>query len=245
MQSVKKLIISLVIFLSIPLLVLADEQPEPRLITVFGEAEVRVVPDEIILKLKVETLNKDLNLSKKENDQRTKKVFDVARKNNIEEKHIQTDYISIKPAYDYRGDDKDVFIGFRANKSIVLEIRDISKFEEILSDILEAGANYVNDVTFRTTELQKYRDQARSLAIKAAREKADKLAMELGQKVGKPYLIQEDGVQSNPWGRTESLRGTQKIMDADGDSSTTGESIALGQIKVSAKIIVCFELLEP
>jgi uncharacterized protein YggE len=80
----------------------------------------------------------------------------------------------------------------------VLEIRDTSIFEDILSDILEAGANYVRDVIFRTTELKKYREQARSHAITAAREKAVKLAKELGQKVGKPYIIQEDGVQAAP-----------------------------------------------
>ena len=43
------------------------EQPpsqEPRLITVTGDAEVRVVPDEVILTLGVETLDKDLGVAK-------------------------------------------------------------------------------------------------------------------------------------------------------------------------------------
>ncbi|MBN1905101.1 MAG: SIMPL domain-containing protein, partial [Deltaproteobacteria bacterium] len=141
MKFIKKLIISLSIFLSIPLLVFAEDKTDPRLITVYGDAEVRVVPDEIILKLGVDTLNMDLSLAKKENDQRTKKILDVAREYKIEEKHIQTDFISISPEYDYSSKGRDEFIGYRVKKSIVLEIRDTSKFEDILSDILEAGAN--------------------------------------------------------------------------------------------------------
>jgi len=44
-----------------------DNQPssqEPRRVSVTGEAEVRVVPDEVILTLGVETWDKNLNLAK-------------------------------------------------------------------------------------------------------------------------------------------------------------------------------------
>ena len=246
MKTIDRIILFLLITLSIPFMVFAEDEAEPRLITVYGDAEVRVVPDEIILKLEVETLNKDLNLSKKENDELSKNVMAVARKHKIEEKHIQTDYIRISPEYD-RSYRIDKFLGYEVSKSIVLEIRDTSKFEAILSDVLDAGANYVRDVIFRTTELKKYRDQARSHAIKAAREKANKLAKELGQKVGKPYLIQEDGVQAgvnNRWWRDSDIRGPQGTLYGRG-SSTSSDSFALGQINISAKIIVCFELIEP
>ncbi|MFC1494349.1 SIMPL domain-containing protein [Thermodesulfobacteriota bacterium] len=212
--------------------------------TVYGDAEVRVVPDEIILKLEVETLNTDLNLSKKENDQRTKKILDVARKNKIGEKHIQTDFISIYPRYDTSRYARK-FVGFEVSKSIVLEIRDVSKFEAILSEVLDAGANYVRDVIFRTTELKKYRDQARSHAIKAAREKANNLAKELGQRVGKPYIIQEEGVQAVTRRDRSGLMGPQGTLYGSGSSTSNDDTIALGQIKISAKIVVCFELLEP
>jgi uncharacterized protein YggE len=246
MKSIHRITFSLLIFFFIPFMVFAEDEAEPRLITVYGDAEVRVVPDEIILKLGVDTLNMDLNLSKKENDQRTKNILDVIRKYKIEEKHIQTDFISIAPEYDYRSKGRDEFIGYRVKKSIVLEIRDTSIFEDILSDILEAGANYVRDVIFRTTELKKYREQARSHAITAAREKAVKLAKELGQKVGKPYIIQEDGVQAAPIMDRSGLMGPQGTLYGRGSStSSDSDTIALGQIKISAKIIVCFELLEP
>ena len=190
MGHIVRTLLPFMIFLILPGFVSAMEQPERRLITVTGDAEVRVVPDEVILTLGVETWNKQLSIAKKENDQRTQKIIKIAKEHKIEEKHIQTDFLSIDPRYEDSYEHKK-FIGYFVRKSIVITVRDISKFESILSDMLEKGANYVHGVQFRTTELRRHRDQARSLAIKAAREKAIALAKELRQRVGEPYKIQE------------------------------------------------------
>ena len=145
MRQIAKRILPLIIILLSPYFVSAEEQPEPRLITVTGDAEVRVMPDEVILTLGVETWDKDLNVAKNENDQRTERIVDVAKNLKIETKHIQTDYISIEPRYEDRYEHKE-FIGYFVRKSIVLTLRDTSKFEVVLSGVLEAGANYVHAV---------------------------------------------------------------------------------------------------
>ncbi|MGD9365498.1 MAG: SIMPL domain-containing protein [Desulfobacteraceae bacterium] len=64
MRRIAKRILSLSIILLFPYIVFAEEQSEPRLITVTGDAEVRVVPDEVLLTLGVETWDKDLNIAK-------------------------------------------------------------------------------------------------------------------------------------------------------------------------------------
>jgi len=51
--------------------------------------------------------------------------------------------------------------------------------------------NFLLGVDFRTTELKKYREQARELAARAAREKADKIAAVLGESVGHAITINE------------------------------------------------------
>ena len=63
------------------------------------------------------------------------------------------------------------------------------KFEDLLSDALEAGVTHVQGIEFRTTELRKHRDRARSLALKAAQEKAELLADGAGRKIGKAISI--------------------------------------------------------
>ena len=113
----------------------------------------------------------------------------------LEQKHIQTDYLDIEPLYkdSYRLRNTDEYkkiIGYLVRKTTVITLRDLSKFEVILTDILNAGANRVHGIKFRTTELRKYKDEARSLSIKTAREKAIALAKELGLNIGEPYNIQ-------------------------------------------------------
>jgi len=246
-QVIRALFLFTIILIS-PALVFAAQQTESRLITVTGDAEVRVVPDEVIFTLGVETWNKQLNTAKKENDQRVQKIVDAAKKHKIEAKHIQTDYLGIEPRYKDSYEHKE-FIGYFVRKTIVITLRDISRFESVLSDVLEAGANYVHGIKFRTTELRKYRDQARSLAIKAAQEKANALAKELRQKVGDPYSIQEN--RSGWWSGYNSWWGSrwrggmaQNVIQnvAGPGSSETDGAIALGQIKVNATVTVRFEL---
>ena len=220
--------------------------PEPRVITTSGDADVKVKPDEVILTFGVETRDKDLQVAKKQNDDRMKKVLALAKEFEIDPKYIQTDYINIRPEYDHY-----VFVQYIAQKKIVFTLKDIDKFEELLSRALEVGANYVHGVQFRTTELRKYRDQARAKAIIAAKEKAVALAKELGQKVGKPKTIQEgygswySPYNSGWWGSYGYGGMTQNVSQNVGSgSSETEGTIALGMITVNAKITVTFELTD-
>ena len=225
-----------------------SETSEPGLITVTGDAEMRVVPDEVILTLGVETWDKDLSKAKRENDERVKAVLELAKNYGVESKYIQTDYISIEPHYQdsYRRED---FIGYFVRKTIVITLKDINKFEDLLTSALEAGVNYVHGIQFRTTELRQHRDEARALAIKAAQEKANALAGALDQRVGKPHTIQEDQVGwwswynawwGSPW--SGGLATQNVIQEVGGESFISEGGLAPGQITVNARVTVTFEL---
>jgi hypothetical protein len=219
----------------------------PRLITVTGDADVRVVPDEVVLTLGVETWDEDLEKAKQENDARIKCVMDLARSYEIAPQHIQTDHISIEPRYHDNYERQD-FIGFFVRKNVVITLKDTAQFDDLLTDVLGAGVNYVHGIQFRTTELRAHKDQARALAIRAAQEKATALAEELGQSIGAPYTIHEN--HSNWWSPYNAWWGyrwgsgmAQNVIQEIGDSSATAEeSMALGQITVNAKVSVSFEL---
>jgi uncharacterized protein YggE len=230
----------------------ASGQPasgQPRLITVTGDADVRVVPDEVILTLGVETWDKNMDIAKRQNDEIVTKVLALATDHGIAPEHIQTDYISIEPRYRNDGyyEQRD-FIGFFVHKTVVLTLRDLSSFEAVLSGALNAGVNYVHGIEFRTTELRKHRDEARALAIQAAQEKATALAGELGQKVGNPITIQEE--QSGWWSGYNAWWGSRYgggmaqnvIQEAGGAASLADGSVAPGQIRVNSQVTVSFEL---
>ena len=224
----------------------ARAQEEGR-ITVTGEADVRVVPDEVVLTLGVETDDLDLAAAKAENDSRMTGVIESAREAGIPENLIRTDYLGIEPRYDYDGRQR-IFLGYWVRKSVSLTLRDIEAFEGVLSDVLEVGANYVHGIQFRTTELRAYRDQARSLALEAAREKAEMMARQLGHEVGRTVLIRED--RSNWWssyggwwgGGRGGFMSQNVVQNAPGGGGTSEGVTAPGQISVTAQVSVTFEL---
>lgn len=231
---------------SAPQSTLTADSAEPRLITVSGEAQVNVVPDEVTLTLGIETSDKQLRTARSLNDERVKKVIAAAEELGVAAEDIKTDHIGIEPRYRDSYEKRD-FIGYFVRQTIVITLSDISLFEDLLTDVLDAGANYVHGIQFRTTELRKYKDEARALAIKAAQEKAVALAGELDQGIGKPHEIREE--QSNwwsgysAWWGSSSYSMTQNVIQNAGDLPAEIEgALAPGQINVTAKVTVSFEL---
>jgi uncharacterized protein len=224
-----------------------------RTITVNGDAEVKVSPDEAVLTLGVESLNASLAAAKRDNDARVKEVIAAARRRRIDSKDISTDQISITPEYDRPAHQQPKLLDYVVRKEIVLTLHDTAQFEAVLEDAVESGANYVHGVQFKTTELRKHRDQARLLAVKAAKEKAEAMAAELGQKLGKPEQVQVSEYGSRSWspysypwwgagyyGYQQGM--AQNVISNAGGGSEAEGSVAVGQIEVKASVSVTFNL---
>src|SRR5688572_13763201 len=215
------------IFLS-TLAAAADDKPQPRLITVTGEAEVKVGPDEVVFDLTVRTINKDLRLAKAQTDERLRKLIELTRKYKVAPQDVQTDYIKVEPRY--RGNDESrLFLGYSVRKDLVFTLRDVTQAEGMLSDLFESGITSINAIRFQTSQLRKFRDQARALAVRAAREKAVALTAEIGQTIGKAYSIEEDVPT-----RLSALQNVSaNTFSTDGvDSADSEGTLSLGQIKV-------------
>ncbi|TAE26120.1 MAG: DUF541 domain-containing protein [Candidatus Kapaibacterium sp.] len=84
-------------FFLIPFFAFCMESPAQTLeakstITVSGSAEIRVPPDEVVLSLEVQKLNKDINIAKKQNDETVAKILDLTRRFGILSQNVQTNY---------------------------------------------------------------------------------------------------------------------------------------------------------
>jgi hypothetical protein len=139
---------------------------------------------------RIQTSNLDLEIAKTQNDDAVQKVLAVVSSYGIDPEHVQTEHLSIESRYSRTYEHRD-FLGYFVRKTIVVTLNDSPKFEDLLGAVLQAGVNYVHGIDFHTTELRKYRDEARSLAIKAAREKAVALASALDEEIGRPQQITE------------------------------------------------------
>lgn len=220
--------------------------PPPRTIAVSGSAEILVPPDEVHLRFTVETRDPKLDETIKQNDSRTAAVLKFLKETEIAPKDIQTDYVQINPVFTTQnGVQTLVPQYYQANRSFGVRLRKVAQFDEVLAGVLRAGANYVHGVEFRTTELRKHRDLARSKAIQAAREKAEALATALNVKVGKAQTINERAA-GGAWGwsgRNAMTNYTQNAVQVAGrEADPVEQNLSVGMISVTASIDVTFTL---
>jgi uncharacterized protein YggE len=240
------LVASLVVaVLAVPIAVGAQSGTSNQ-ISVSGEAEVRVVPDEVVLTLGVETFDPVLKVSKDANDARIKRVLGVVQAAGVPPAKIQTDYISVEPRYRDSNIARDL-LGYVVRRSIVVTLSQIARFEGLLSDALDAGITHVHGVEFRTTELRKHRDAARAMAIRAAREKAAHLAGELGKALGDVQAINEGSYgyfssYGSSWGNRYGAMNQNVTQSFGGAALETDSALAPGQISIRAHVTTSFGL---
>ncbi len=229
----------------------APQATEPlRTIKVSGNAQVMVVPDEVILTLGIESWHAKLGTAKINNDQVVKNVIGVTKEFNIPEKYVQTDYLNVQPSFENY--EHHVLTGYYVRRNVVITMKDLTQFEGLLSAVLEAGVNYVHGIDFRTSELRRYRDQARELALQAAREKAVAMSGKLDQEIGDPLSIEEANFYwyspySSYWSYGSGGGMAQNVVQnapsaASGDMSQIDEAMEPGQIAVGATVNVEFVL---
>ena len=225
--------------------------PPPQ-INVSGSAEVKVAPDEIRLSVGVETRDENLDVARQQNDERISSALAFLKGSGMKDKDVQTDFISVEPDYNYSTSHIKP-VAYIVRKSIEIRLTTITNFEGIVTGLLTNGVNYVHGIEFRTTQLRKYRDQARAMAIKASKEKADAMASELGVKRGKVYNINVNDWSGGwggygggsrwgaQWGASGQFQNrVQNLGDFAGSPDTAGETFSVGQISVSATVNVSF-----
>lgn len=234
-----------------------DKTPQ---ITVTGKAEVLVEPDEANFSLDVTKLDKDLAVAKRQNDETTAKILEVTRRFKISAQNVNVRNISVeiknkiirdpkKPVYDEDGDltGEKIFLGYEVSKTINIKLLELDKFEELFTELLKTGLTEVNSVSFETSKLRQYKDQARDMALKAAKEKATAMVGAIGQNIGKAIRITE-GTVSNSTLNYSNLSANSNVT-ANARSTPTVETVSTnvgsfspGTITVSAEATVVFVL---
>jgi uncharacterized protein YggE len=221
-----------------------------RSIHVTGAAVVNVTPDRALIKLGVESNDRTPGGVQAMNTRAIREVIDAVRALGVADKDISTDNYIVYPVYD---DYNSLRIkGYRIDNVVAITLKDVSRASDVIVAAFRAGANQVLDVQFYTSELRRYRDQARELAMTAAAEKAQALAKAGGTETGCVMQIGENSwsFYTGWWGsrRNQSMMTQNVVQNAapnseGGDQAGSDEGpISLGQIVVRAEIDASFSL---
>jgi uncharacterized protein YggE len=241
----------------------ATETPEPqvtqevestcnrdRSVQVSGTAVVNVPPDRALVQLGVQSNGKTPKEVQARNAATIKKVVKAIKSLGVEAKDISTDQYVIQPVY--QPYDSLYIDGYRIYNVVSITMRDVNKTSDAIATAFQAGANQVVNVEFYTSELRKYRDQAREMAMKAASEKATALSQAVGADTDCVLTISENSWSYfNGWnwwggGNSQNVWTQNAVQNAapTGAGTPSGDEspVSAGQISVRAEVSVVFAL---
>lgn len=207
----------------------------PKVVKTTGTAEIKVTPDRAVIQVGVERQSATAKAAKAAADGVSRRLLAVLKAQGIDDKDIQTAYLDLQPTSYYQ---KQVRINnFTATQSLSVTVRDLTKLDGVMDAVMSAGANRIDGIQYESSELRKYRDQARDEATKAAKQKAVALAQALGNEIGKTYSIEE--VQQSEGYFSAGLAANKSVEYYDKRAPST----APGQLTVTASVVVSFDLL--
>ena len=206
--------------------------PIAPMVNVTGEGTVKVEPDQVIIKSRIEHEGDNAQQVKKQNDKTVNAIIQYLKREGVKEKNVKTEYVNLNKRYNYN----DKTESYVANQSISIKLTDIEDYEKIIKGLLENGLNRIDGIQFLSSDIKKYEKEARKIAVLDAKEKASQYAEPLGQKIGKAVSINESGGNFvQPVYRMAEM----KMSDMPEEQQT----IAPGQLEIKVKVSIGFQLL--
>jgi uncharacterized protein len=206
----------------------------PTGVTVFGSALLRVPPDVGSLSVAVVRTAKHPRDAFAEARDGAAAVAKYLKSANVAD--VRSSRVTLQQEYKYSGGESR-FVGYQARIGFSVHLRELDRMEEVLTGVVDAGANHVDSVSFQTSRLREVRAEARALAVRSAREKAELYAKSAGVALGAVLHI-EDVNPDVLTGRAEG-HATFK-MDAE---ETGSGPIDPGAIAIGGAVRMCFAIL--
>src|SRR3989344_6020349 len=162
-----------------------------------GEGKVLVKPDIAVVNIGVIKEDADLGKVQQNTAEIMGQLAKFLKENKVDEKDIKTTSYSISPRYDYKEGEQKLR-GYEVFQNLEVKIRELGKVGAILSGAAARGANQVGSLTFSVDDPKKAKEEARAMAIKEAKEKADNLSKNLGVSLKKIVSYSESGGDMPP-----------------------------------------------
>lgn len=222
-----------------------------RTISVTGQAERKIAPDEAHLQVNLNAQEVKLAEAKKAHDAKLNKLIAITRDAGISDNKIRTESSNTQPIYIYENDQKTgqskrIFKGYRVQTNVDVTINDTTKLADIMDKItlagFEKGANTewgnLLNLYYTISKPDAIRDEIMIEAISNARSKAQKMATAAGAEIARVHSINES---SSPQfiGHPKQLFAMSKSLTTD---SVEAVAPPAGEQQMNAIVTVVYEL---
>ena len=206
-------------------------------LNISATGEIDAAPDIAQASFAVMTDGKDPKVIQDDNTKKMNEITSFLKSQGIADEDIATQNYNLYPRYNY-DNGKQTLDGYTINQSLYVKIRDLDAVGDMISGVIDRGANTVNSLSFGIEDPEDLRQQARLQALENAKVKARELADTAGVKLGKVVSFSEN-----------SLSYPMPMMYEDraygyggGAAESYSPDIQPGQTTITASVVVTFEL---
>jgi uncharacterized protein YggE len=205
-------------------------------LTVAGEARVAVVPDMATVSLgavgRGQTAVAAMNATSAAVDAILARLASLG----IESRDIQTTQLRVNEETRWDNNrNEDVFLGYIAQNSVRVRVRDMEQLSPLMAAVLDEGANRLQNLDFGLQEPRKAEDEARRRAVADAIAKADLYATAAGVEVGNVISLRDT---AEPIVRSMA-RAEPMIM---AEAVVLDVPVAAGEIEIRAEVTMVFAI---
>jgi len=166
-----------IVFLSIAIVLMAvvlyerpiaiSEQIEEHTLAVSGSAEKSVAPDTASLSIGVVVQAPTSKEASDENAVLMNAVINELKDIGLQDKDIQTSYISIYPVYNYPEDGAPTIEAYSASNNVQVTTETLDKLGDIIDRSAAADANQIGGISFSVSEekQKEYREELLAEAV--------------------------------------------------------------------------------
>ena len=205
----------------------AAEDGMERLITVTGQGRIMARPDTATLRIGVQTQAESAAAALDENSMRMNGVISATLDAGVEEADIQTAGLRLNPRYDRSEEGPPVLIGYEAENTVAITVRDLENLGALLDTAVAAGGNTIEGIRFEISDNDALRADAREAAMAEAIDKAEQLTGLAGAELGEVVTIEELGsTQPRPVAiEAEAARGGAGAVPIQAGEQTVEASV--------------------
>lgn len=211
------------------------QSPEQPHIIVQAEGVEYTLPDQVTLSMTLENVSPHLSKARDNVERRSEQLLRSIRKFNLDDNDIEAGQVRIQPEYRWENN-KRVQIGTKVSRSMQFHIRDLSIYPDVLDEVFSAKVDSMAQVIFSHSQAEALQQRSLAKAVKNAKEKAELMARQLGQKVGKAYMIEESGA-----GRPMPVARKEVMMMADAGPQPQGD-YQPGEVAFRSQVRIVFYL---
>ena len=224
---------------------LSDNDMAYNSINVAGKGEVVVIPDVAVFSFTVSETSETVETAQTLATTKINKTLEALKAAGVEEKDLKTEYYNINPRYEWKTsvcfkgpcpDGRSELVGYEVSQTTQVKVRDTKKAGEMLTLVGTNGISNVTGLQFTLDDEDSAKTEARSKAIADARTKAEKLAKDLGVKLGDVVSYYEDAPGGYPM--YDYAMGASAKME----SAPVAPQLPTGENTVVSQVTVTFEI---